>query len=117
MRHITFAFIIIYSSFSLANQEKSGNELIQWLSDLSRHGIDISSDHWLASVESQSDNRTQEIVQLYSNYLDRGRLDKRYFQPGWSIPNRPELPGTPSALPPIEDIQPNIPSTNIWLML
>ena len=109
MRHITFAFIIIYSSFSLANQEKSGNELIQWLSDLSRHGIDISSDHWLASVESQSDNRTQEIVQLYSNYLDRGRLDKRYFQPGWSIPNRPELPGTPSALPPIEDIQPNIP--------
>ena len=110
MRQIfAFVLIIIYSSLSLAHQEKSGKELLQWLSSMPRHGIEVSADHWLAIAEGQSESKALEIVQLYSKYLDRGRLDKRYFQPGWTIPSQPQYSSPHPDIPQIEDIQPDIP--------
>ncbi len=110
MRQI-FAFLLmtVYSCFSLAHQEKPGKELLQWLSNLSQHGIDVAADHWLAIAEDQSEDKALEIIQLYSRYLDGGRLDKQYFQPGWTIPSQPQESKPQHKIPQIKDLQPEIP--------
>ena len=86
-----------------------GKDLIQWLSNLSQHGIDVAADHWLAIAEDQSEDKALEIIQLYSRYLDGGRLDKQYFQPGWTIPSQPQESKPQHKIPQIKDLQPEIP--------
>lgn len=67
-------------------------QLIEWLGTASQHGIDIPANHWLQLASDPSRQNVRVVAQHFASSLDRGMLDKRIYQPGWRIADRPALP-------------------------
>ena len=67
-------------------------QLLHWLGTAPRHGIDIPANHWLQLASDPSQQNVRVIARYFASSLDQGMLDKRVYQPGWHIADRPALP-------------------------
>lgn len=62
---------------------------INWIAGLPDQGIPVEDQDWRRLVAYPSSEVLQKMVRRYALYVDRGRLDKRLFQPGWRIEDQP----------------------------
>ncbi len=70
----------------------SSQQLIQWMSTASKHGIDIPQSKWLQLASDPSLQNVRQVAHEYASYLDTGRLKPAIYQPSWHIQDRPSLP-------------------------
>lgn len=78
---------------------------INWLAGLPEQGIPVEDPDWQRLVASPSSAALQQIVRRYALYVDRGRLDKRLFQPGWQIDDQPRKEKDQSQRYSIDDLK------------
>ncbi|MRI34835.1 hypothetical protein EOPP23_17805 [Endozoicomonas sp. OPT23] len=58
---------------------------IDWLSNLDKQGIELSTEDWQTLVKKPSRKEVDQLVMKYAHYVESGRLDRKLFQPGWYI--------------------------------
>ena len=68
-----------------------GKQLIEWLGTATQHGISIPEQNWLQLAADPSPQTIRGIARQFALALDSGMLDKRVYQPGWRIADRPVL--------------------------
>ncbi|MGI9281532.1 MAG: L,D-transpeptidase family protein [Endozoicomonas sp.] len=74
------------------SEAASSQQLISWMSTASQHGIDIPQSQWLQLATDPSEQNVRKVASEFASYLDTGRLDRKVYQPGWRIADRPALP-------------------------
>jgi murein L,D-transpeptidase YcbB/YkuD len=70
----------------------TSQQLISWMSTAPQHGIDIPQTRWLQLATDPSPQNVRKVASEFASYLDTGRLDRKVYQPGWKIDDRPALP-------------------------
>lgn len=73
------------------SEQPSSQQLIDWMSTASHHGIDIPQKKWLQLASDPSPQNVRIVANAFASYLDTGVLDKKVYQPGWMIDDRPAL--------------------------
>ncbi|OED43811.1 hypothetical protein ACH42_09030 [Endozoicomonas sp. (ex Bugula neritina AB1)] len=109
MRRFIVVMLMWYSAYACSNQVPDKEFWIEWLAQLPEQGIEVSSRHWQILSKKPSPDQVQAIVQEYARYLDVGRLNKKYYQPGWTIPDTPTVMQTPLSPQMLKTLQPRIP--------
>ncbi|WP_211825552.1 L,D-transpeptidase family protein [Kistimonas asteriae] len=87
--HRWFAVVLLLTFTSHLPAEE--RRLLDWLASLPSHGLSVSHQDWLVLSTSPSPEQLQAITTKYARYLDTGWLERRLYQPGWQIPDIPQL--------------------------
>ena len=77
-------FVIMLMWLALSAKADS-RDSINWLAGLPEQGIPVSDRDWLILASNPSPEKLNKLVRRYAGYVDRGRLDRRLFQPGWRV--------------------------------
>lgn len=109
MRRFIVVMLMWYSASACSSQAADKDVWIEWLAQLPEQGIEVSSRHWQILARKPSKDQIQSIVYEYARYLDTGRLNKQYYQPGWTIPDIPSAFGKTFTPKTLTSLQPKVP--------
>ncbi len=109
MRQFIVISLLWFSTCVFGTQEHGKKNWISWLVSLTEQGIDVSPQHWQILAGNPSSQQVESIVLKYALYLDAGRLDKKYYQPGWAIPDILSTPAPNLSPGTLQRLQPDIP--------
>ncbi|MDP0588583.1 MAG: L,D-transpeptidase family protein [Candidatus Endonucleobacter bathymodioli] len=107
--------VVLLSQTAYADERLGQNQVIDFLSNIERHGFSVDSEDWVSVFKSNSDNYLAGIYKKYSNYISKGRLNKDFFQNGWMIQDVFNVNYDEQGFNNIEEIQSKIPQYNMLL--
>ena len=110
MRRFIVVMLMWYSASVCLASDITRDELIRWLAKLPEQGIEVSPKHWLVLSQNPSPQDIQAIAREYAGYIDRGQLNKQYYQPGWTIADQPVLNNSPISSQSFKTVQSKIPA-------
>ena len=87
MRRFFVVTLILFSLLARADNR----EPLEWLSNLSEQGIEVSADDWLIMAQNPTKEQLNQILSKYAHFVDTGRLNRRLFQPGWKISEQRQI--------------------------
>ncbi len=87
MRRCIAGILLFFSVQTIAET----HYLIDWLSRLPAHGINVAQSDWAILVRQPESAKVEALALKYARYMDSGQVNRKLFQPGWKISDTPIL--------------------------
>ncbi|MDP0562897.1 MAG: L,D-transpeptidase family protein [Candidatus Endonucleobacter sp. (ex Gigantidas childressi)] len=107
--------VILLTQYVCADEKRDKSQIMDFLFSIERHGFSVDSEDWMSTFKGQSDNDLISIYEKYYRYISEGRLDKNFFQTGWTIADVPHVRNEDGGFESIEEVQSKIPQYSILL--